>query len=126
MIDTITKITLYVEDQEMAKAFWTEKLGFVIKLEQQMGPGLKWIEVAPNKESSTVFVLYNKKMMETQNPDTNVGHPSVILSTHDIQQAYDEMKKKGVTVGEILKLPYGSMFQFYDREDNIFLLREDN
>lgn len=126
MIDAITKITLYVEDQEKAKAFWTEKLGFIIKLEQQMGPDMKWLEVAPKNESSTAFVLYNKKMMQKQNPDTNVGHPSVILSTHDIQKAYDVMKEKGVKVGDIMKMPYGSMFQFFDMEGNIFLLREDN
>lgn len=36
MINKIGKITIYVEDQEQAKSFWIEKLGFILKLEQPM------------------------------------------------------------------------------------------
>jgi len=41
----IGKITIYVEDQEQAKDFWINKVGFVLKFEQPMGPGMAWIEV---------------------------------------------------------------------------------
>lgn len=45
MINKIGKITLYVNNQEEAKEFWTNKMGFVVKLEQPMGPDMKWLEV---------------------------------------------------------------------------------
>lgn len=48
MIKKIGKITIYVNNQEEAKAFWTEKLNFVIKLERPMGPNMTWLEVGPN------------------------------------------------------------------------------
>lgn len=32
----IGKITIYVEDQEQAKDFWINKVGFVLKFEQPM------------------------------------------------------------------------------------------
>ena len=35
MINKIGKITLYVNDQEQAKDFWLNKIGFVLKFEQQ-------------------------------------------------------------------------------------------
>ena len=44
MINKIGKITVYVNDQEEAKDFWLNKLGFVVKWELPMGPeapGLK-------------------------------------------------------------------------------------
>ena len=38
MINKIGKITVYVQDQEQAKDFWLNKVGFVLKEEQPMGP----------------------------------------------------------------------------------------
>ncbi|HCL01401.1 MAG TPA: glyoxalase, partial [Lachnoclostridium phytofermentans] len=83
MIQNIGKVTLYVNNQEEAKNFWTEKMNFVVRLEQPMGPNMKWLEVGPANDSFTTFVLYEKKLMMSQNPDTNVGHPSILLSTND-------------------------------------------
>ena len=125
MINKIGKITLYVNNQEEAKKFWTEKMNFVVKFEQAMGPNMKWIEVAPNESEFTTFVLYDKNLMKSQNPSTSVEHPSILLSTTDIEQAYDQMKEKSVEVGEMMNMPYGKMFSFKDQDGNNFLLRED-
>ena len=125
MINKIGKITLYVNNQEQAKEFWTNKLGFVVKFEQQMGPNMKWLEVGPSEIEFTTFVLYEKGLMKSQNPNINIGHPSVILSTSDIDTTYKELKEKEVEVGELMKMPYGSMFSFKDQDGNEFLIRED-
>ena len=125
MINKIGKITLYVDNQEEAKKFWTEKLNFVVKFEKEMGPNMKWIEVGPSDEEFTTFVIYDKKMMAAQNPNANLGHPSIILSTSDIEKTHAELKEKGVTVGNIMKMPYGSMFDFIDMDGNNYLVRED-
>jgi predicted enzyme related to lactoylglutathione lyase len=125
MISKIGKITLYVNNQEEAKEFWTNKVGFVIKAEQPMGPNMKWIEVGPSKEEFTTFILYDKNLMKTQNPLTNTGHPSVILSTTDIEKTYQEMKDKKIEVEELMKMPYGTMYNFKDQDGNIYMVRED-
>ena len=125
MINKIGKITLYVNNQEEAKQFWTEKLNFVVKLEQAMGPTMKWLEVGPSQGDFTTFVLYDKNLMMTQNPSTNVSHPSVMLSTTDIENAYNKMKVNGVEVGDLMNMPYGKMFSFKDQDGNEYLLRED-
>lgn len=125
MINKIGKITLYVNDQEQAKNFWTQQLGFVVKFEQQMGPGMKWIEVGPSASEFTTFVLYDKEMMRAQNPARDVSHPSVILSTNDIDGTYDQLKSKGIEVGPLMKMPYGQMFNFKDQDGNEYMVRED-
>lgn len=125
MIKKIGKITLYVKDQEKAKEFWTKKINFVVKFEQAMGPNMKWIEVGPSNDEFTTFVLYSKEMMKMQNPNTNVEHPSVMLSTDNIESTYEEIKNNGVKVGEIMRMPYGSMFNFFDEDGNQYLVRED-
>ena len=125
MINKIGKITLYVNNQEEAKSFWIEKLGFVVKFEQAMGPNMKWIEVGPSEDEFTTFVLYDKNLMIAQNPKANVTHPSILLSTKDIESAYSEMKEKNIKVGELMNMPYGKMFSFKDQDGNEYLLRED-
>ncbi len=125
MINKIGKITLYVNNQEEAKSFWIEKLGFVVKFEQAMGPNMKWIEVGPSEEEFTTFVLYDKNLMIAQNPKANITHPSILLSTKDIESAYSDMKEKNIKVGELMNMPYGKMFSFKDQDGNEYLLRED-
>jgi lactoylglutathione lyase len=125
MINKIGKITIYVNDQEKAKEFWTKKLNFVVKFEQAMGPNMKWIEVGPSADEFTTFVLYNKELMKVQNPKANVEHPSIILSTSNIEETYNKIKGNEVKVGELMKMPYGSMFSFFDEDGNQYLVRED-
>lgn len=125
MVNKIGKITLYVNNQEEAKEFWLNKMNFALKFEQAMGPNMKWIEVAPNENEFTTFVLYDKNLMATQNPKTSTAHPSILLSTTDIDKSYNQLKEKGVEVGELMKMPYGSMFSFKDQDGNDYMLRED-
>ncbi|RDC48756.1 VOC family protein [Acinetobacter sp. RIT592] len=125
MINKIGKITIYVNNQEEAKEFWTKKINFIVKLEQPMGPNMKWLEVGPNKEEFTSFVIYEKQLMLNQNPEANVSHPNIILSTEDIETTYAELKANGVELGELIIKPYGKMFNFRDQDGNNYLVRED-
>jgi predicted enzyme related to lactoylglutathione lyase len=124
MINKIGKITVYVQDQEEAKDFWLNKVGFVLKLEQPMGPDFSWIEVGPSEDEFTTIILYAKSAMEQQNPAA-IAHPSILFSTTDIESAYEKMKQNGVKVAEMLRMPFGTMFSFKDQDGNDYLLRED-
>ncbi|RSD27518.1 VOC family protein [Mesobacillus subterraneus] len=124
MINKIGKVTVYVKDQEEAKDFWLNKVGFVLKFEQAMGPGMSWIEVGPSEDEFTTLVLYSKSAMEKQNPAA-VAHPSILFSTTDIESAYEKMKQNGVEADELQRMPFGTMFSFKDQDGNNYLLRED-
>lgn len=125
MIDKIGKITIYANNQEEAKDFWINKMNFIVKLEKQMGPSMKWLEVGPSEEEFTTFVIYDKNLMLSQNPKANVNHPSIILSTSNIENTYNKMKSNEVEVGELMIMPYGKMFSFKDQDGNDYLVRED-
>lgn len=124
MINKIGKVTVYVQDQQAAKDFWINKVGFVLKFEQPMGPNAFWIEVGPSEDEFTTLVLYSKAAMEQQQP-SKVAHPSILFSTSDIEAAYEKMKQNGVQVEEMMRLPFGTMFSFKDQDGNDYLLRED-
>lgn len=125
MINKIGKITIYVNNQEEAKNFWCNQLEFVVAFEKEMGPNMKWLEVAPKEGADTTFILYDKQLMMAQNKDANVTHPNIILSTGNLEEAHEKMKSRGVEVADIMRMPYGSMFSFKDNEGNTYLLRED-
>lgn len=125
MINQVGKITIYVNNQEEAKDFWINKAGFVVKFESVMGPMMRWLEVAPNQEAFTTFVLYDKELMKKQNKHANVEHPNIILSTQDIKTTYETFISNGIEVGELQQMPYGKMFSFKDQDNNSYLVRED-
>lgn len=126
MINKIGKITIYVNNQEKAKEFWTNKMNFIVKLEQPMGPNMTWLEVGPSEDEFTTFIIYEKKLMLSQNPKANVSHPGIMLSTSNIESTYAEMKSNGVEVEELMIMPYGMMFKFKDQDNNEYMVREDS
>ena len=125
MINKIFKITIYVNNQEEAKKFWVDKMGFEVKREENMMGEHKWLEVSPKDDDSTTFVLYDKNLMKSQNPSINVGHPSVMLYTKDIEKSYSDMKSIGIVVGEVMNYPYGRICNFFDNDGNTYLLYSD-
>lgn len=86
---------------------------------------MNWLEVGPNKEEFTSFVIYEKQLMLNQNPEANISHPNIILSTEDIETTYAELKANGVELGELIIMTYGKMFNFRDQDGNNYLVRED-
>ena len=122
MIKKIDKLTIFVSSQEEAKKFWTEKLGFTVMFEQEVAPGMTWLEVVPPGENNTTLVIYSKEMMLKQNPAV-VHHPLVMFKSDDPEQEWQQLKDKGVEVGELQKMPYGTMFDFKDNDGNSYMIR---
>lgn len=123
MITHISRITLYVKNQQEAKKFWIESMGFHVVNEQPMGES-NWLEVAP-PNSETRFVLYDESLMKHQNPNANTSHPSLILSTLHLGDTHKTLKERGVKIDDIITMPYGQMCVFYDPDDHAYMLRED-
>lgn len=124
MINKVGQIMLYVHDQDKAVKFWTEKLGFSIISEEVISEGIKSIEVAPSKDSETSIVLQNKGFIAKMEPEMNLGTPSLMFFTNNLNELYIELSNKNVTLGEIVTMPQGKVFNFADYEDNYFAVME--
>lgn len=74
MIKQIGQIMLYVNDQDQAVRFWTEKLGFIKVSENDNGQGLRWIEISPAEGAQTSFVLHNKQLIAQMQPELPPWH----------------------------------------------------
>jgi lactoylglutathione lyase len=115
---------LYVNNQDEAVRFWTEKVGFSLITENDNGQGMKWIEIAPTKAAETSIVLHNKELIAKMQPELNLGTPSMMFFSENLDQLYQEFKDKNITVGDMVTMPGGKVFNFADQENNYFAVME--
>jgi lactoylglutathione lyase len=123
MINIVGQIMLYVNNQEESVKFWTEKAGFTMLSEHDNG-AMKWFVIAPSKDAQTSIVLHNKELVAKFSPGVNLETPSLMFFTKDLDQLYNDYKDKNITVGEIVNIPDGRVFNFADNEDNYFAVTE--
>src|SRR3954469_12024058 len=124
MINMLGQVMLYVNNQDEAIKFWTEKVGFTVISEEDNGQGMRWIEIAPTNEVGTSIVLHNKELISKMQPELNLGTPSLMFFSKDLDQLYTDLSNKNVTVGEIINMPSGRVFNFADSEKNYFAVIE--
>lgn len=118
------QIMLYVNNQDESLKFWTESVGFSLISEVDNGQGMKWFEIAPTKDAETRIVLHNKELVAKMSPVINLEPPSILFFTRDLDQLYKDFSDKEITVGEIVNVPEGRVFNFADKEENYFAVVE--
>ena len=123
MIQKLGQVMLYVDDQETAKEFWTEKMGFHL-IEDHQSNGMRWIEIAPTEKCETTLVLHDKHVIAQMSPELNLDTPSLLFETKDIHVLYTKAKANNVIVGELVDMPTGIVFNFADEEQNYFAVRQ--
>ncbi|MCM3666064.1 VOC family protein [Mesobacillus subterraneus] len=124
MINKVGQIMLYVHNQDEAVNFWTEKVGFSIISDENNGQGMRWIEIAPSKDAETSIILHNKELVAQMSPGLNLGTPSLMFFSENLDQLHSKLSDKNITVGEIVNMPSGRVFNFADREENYFAVME--
>ncbi len=124
MFTKVGQIMLYVDNQDEAVDFWTEKLGFIVTSEENNDQGMRWFELAPKKGAETTIVLHNKEIVANMSPELNLDTPSLMFYSDDFEHLYRDLQNKGITVGEIMNMPSGRVFNFADNEDNYFAVMD--
>ncbi len=119
MIKKIATVGIYVEDQQKALKFWTEKVGFELRNNIDMGNGMTWMEVAPIGAESCL-VIYPKTLM------TNFAElkPSIVFICDNIEEVCSTLKQNGVTFpDELSTMGWGKFASFKDEDGNEFGLK---
>jgi predicted enzyme related to lactoylglutathione lyase len=114
MITKLKTQAVYVADQEKALSFYRDAVGFEVRRDLSMGPGGRWIEVAP-KGAESSLVLYPKSMME----DWDTRAPSIVFACADTVATCDELSRRGVTLKKKPeKMAWGTFASFLDPDGN--------
>lgn len=133
MIQRLSHVTIYVLDQDAAKDFYINKLGFELKMDASMDNGFRWLTVAPKGQPDLEIILMpanNPKWdAETTEALRNLVRKGVlgsgVLETADCQKTYEELKGKGV---EFMQAPverfYGIEALLKDNSGNWFSMTQ--
>ncbi|MCB1025031.1 MAG: VOC family protein [Acidobacteria bacterium] len=95
-------ISIPVRDQEKALKFYTEKLGFVKKVDVPLGEDSRWLTVVSNEEQDGPEVLLEpspnhfEPAKKYQEALFEAGIPYTQFAVDDAQQEYERLSNIGV------------------------------
>ena len=109
-------VTLFVNDQDRAKEFYTKKLGWEVQDDAPMGPDARWLSVVP-PGAQTAMVLC--KGFAGWSEERVGGNTGFALEVDDVFATAEQFKKSGV---EFTTEPsvefFGGWAAFVDSEGN--------
>jgi predicted enzyme related to lactoylglutathione lyase len=121
MIDGVSKVVVEVEDQERAKAFWSQTLGFEVVQDTPYGKE-RWLEVR-TPDRNVVVVLDARKGPRPLPRDPSLPTSNVFFYTDDLQQTHMELTGLGVEFPlPPVRQPFGWWSLFQDPDGNRFAL----
>jgi uncharacterized glyoxalase superfamily protein PhnB len=132
----IANAQLWVNDQEEALAFWTEKVGFEVRADvtlEEMA-GFRWLTVGPPGQEDVSIVLMTvpgEPMIDKQTQAQILDLAAkgfagtVFLTTEDCQADYEALVARGVEFSETPEeRPYGIDAGFRDPSGNAIRLTQ--
>jgi predicted enzyme related to lactoylglutathione lyase len=118
MISRVRTVEVNVTDQDLAKTFYVDTLGFELRADEPMGPpgSPRWIEVAP-AGAETALVLFTPPGREDR-IGTLTGY---VLACDDLDTTYAQLRDAGVTfTQDPVDQPWGRWAEFHDPDGNGF------
>jgi predicted enzyme related to lactoylglutathione lyase len=129
MIKSLTHHTIFVTDQNLAKEFYVDKLGFNIHTDNDMG-GFRWLTVSPPGQPNMELILMllvpgpmiDAETCETLKTLLKAGSlPTGVFETEDCRKTYAELVAKGVEfmgepkeeiwgISTVMKDPFGNWY----------------
>jgi len=134
MITKVTHMCVYVLDQDSARSFYVDTLGFKLHTDVPMGPNTRWLTVTPPEQPEleiTLFPLVEGGQFDAETTKTlkelvkKGTFGAAVLTCQDLMATYEELKAKGV----VFKKPptkefYGFEALFTDDSGNWFSLAQ--
>jgi predicted enzyme related to lactoylglutathione lyase len=137
MITKLSHSTIYVIDQDRAKDFYCNKLGFEVRTDATMGP-FRWLTVGPKTQPDLEIVLMKIAVSEMGPSHLDAEKATMlrtlvesgvlgagVFNTDDCKRTYAELKERGVKFeSEPKEMPYGIEAVFRDDSGNFFSLTQ--
>ncbi len=126
MIKDVPLIGVFVNDQEAALDFYTNKLGLEKVQDEAYGPDARWITVSPKGAQIRIVLKKPERDYERALVGNSDGAPVLTLSTDDVQAAYERLKERGVRfLGEPYSYPWGIGVLLLDQDGSPILLQQE-
>lgn len=105
MIQKLSHVTLFVNNQDEARKFYVETLGFDVRTDATMEGGFRWLTVGPKNQPDLEIVLMEPKSGPLLDEEAAAAVRLLlkkgvlgagVFQVDDCRRTYDELKKKGV------------------------------
>lgn len=117
-ITQIRLLSLPVADQDRAKEFYLDVLGFELIADNPMPPSGRWVQVAPKHAATSVALV---TWFETMPPGSSKG---LVLETSDLDGDVEALRGRGVRIeGGVQQAPWGRFVTFDDPDGNGIVLQ---
>jgi catechol 2,3-dioxygenase-like lactoylglutathione lyase family enzyme len=124
---SITQITFLVREYAEAISFFTQKLGFTLLEDADLGAGKRWVVVRPANTSGANLLLARAATPEQAAAIGNQagGRVFLFLHTDNFERDHAAMIARGVRFLELPRMePYGTVAVFEDLYGNKWDLLE--
>ena len=115
----VVSVSVPVSDQEQAKDFYVDTLGFELQADNSSRDGMRWIEVAPEgSATSLMLVSWTEPLLPSL-------YRVIVVATDDIRALHEELVAKGVFfILPPTELSNGMQAMFRDPDGNALVFRE--
>jgi len=118
-IENVKLISVPVSDQERAKRFYVEKLGFELTRDDDSIPGIRWIQVTPKGGAPSLTLV---TWFETMPPGSLQG---LVLASDDLEAECERLAAEEVTFDRLLEeQPWGTEAVICDPDGNKLVLQQ--
>ena len=115
----VVAVSVPVSDQEQAREFYVDTLGFELQVDNAWREGMRWIEVAPEGSVTSLMLV---SWSDSLPPSL---YRVIVISTDHIQEIYEELVAKGVLFDlPPTELSSGTQAMFRDPDGNALVLWE--
>jgi predicted enzyme related to lactoylglutathione lyase len=123
MLEKVFYTSVLVSDQDRARDFYTNVLGFEQRVDNPLADGSRFLTVGV-KGQDFMLVLWPGTPGQAQPVQGRIP-ASVTIETDDCRKAYEELKLRGVEFEtDVLEQPWGYVALFQDPDGNRLQLRE--
>jgi catechol 2,3-dioxygenase-like lactoylglutathione lyase family enzyme len=116
-MQVLSAISILVPDYDDAIAWYTNKIGFLLCEDTDLGGGKRWVSLAPHADAQTKIVIARASTPEQVAAVGNQhgGRVGFFLSVDDFEATYQRMKAAGVAFRETPRSePFGKVVVFED------------
>jgi catechol 2,3-dioxygenase-like lactoylglutathione lyase family enzyme len=118
-ITGVQVLSLPVSDQDRARDFYVDVLGFDLLRDTDMQPGMRWVQVAPRGGFTTITLV---TWFDTMPAGSNRG---LVLETDDLDADVERLRGLGHDFPEgIQEQPWGRFVTLSDPDGNGIVLQE--
>ena len=120
-LNNLQVISVPVSDQDRARKFYAEQLGFTVEMDSAFGGGMRWVMLRPPGSSTAITLV---TWFDTMPAGSLRG---AVLGCDDLEQTLTELSGRGVAFHEeeIQVAPWGRWKTFADPDGNSWVLQQD-